>query len=459
MKPRLLVVDDEPDIRELLREILDDEGYDVAVAENAEMARRSRLQRRDDLILLDIWMPDTDGITLLKEWKESGDDDAPVIMMSGHGTVETAVEATRLGAYDFIEKPLSLAKLLLTVRNALQAAQLDRENRDLRTTVEPTSAFLGRSAVLEQLREQARRAAAHEAPVLITGESGSGKASLARFIHDNSPRRAGPFTRVSVASLAGPDGDSEMFGAEDGDKVHYGALETAHGGTLFLDEIADLPAALQTRLFGALESRTFTRRGGVEPVPLDAHVVVATCHDLTEAVSEGRFRNELYYLIQVLPLAVPPLREHTEDLPELLETCVSQLVEHDGLPYRRFSVASQNRLRNHTWPGNLRELRNLVQRLLILGDGPEVSAEEVDRALGLAAVANAPAETIEPGPDLGFDLPLKEAREQFERAYFEHHLREAGGSVSKVASTSGLERTHLYRKLRTLGIDVKQIAG
>jgi two-component system, NtrC family, nitrogen regulation response regulator NtrX len=455
MKQHLLVVDDEPDIRELLKEILDDEGYEVEVAHNAEAARAARRQRRPDLVLLDIWMPDTDGISLLKEWSESGAVDGPVIMMSGHGTVETAVEATRLGAYDFIEKPLSMAKLLLTVRNALAAAGLKAENRELRVRPAVNLDLPGRGAAMEQLRERAERAAAHEAPVLISGEPGSGKAALAKFIHDHGARTDGPFTRLSAATLASADGDAELFGMEDEERVHYGALESANGGTLFLDDIADLPPSLQTRLFGALETRSFVRVGGVETVRLDAHVIVATSRDLAAEVDAGRFRNDLYYLVQVLPLEMPALREHLEDLPELLESCVDQLVSVDMLPYRRFTVASQNRLRNYHWPGNLRELRNLVQRLLILGDGGEISPAEVDLALGATAPVTLPAI----GDDQRFGMPLKEAREQFERAYFEHHLREEGGSVSKVAAHCGLERTHLYRKLRTLGIDVKQIAG
>lgn len=453
MKPHLLVVDDEPDIRELLKEILDDEGYGVEMAENAEAARQARRARRPDLILLDIWMPGTDGISLLKEWGESGGNDTPVIMMSGHGTVETAVEATRLGAYDFIEKPISMAKLLLTVRNALAAADLGRENRGLRREVETPTEPVGRSAVMQTLRDRARRAATHEAPVLITGESGSGKTALARYIHAHGARRGGPFARVSVAALANPDGDAELFGSEDGERVHYGALETANGGTLFLEDIADLPQALQARLFGALERRRFQRVGGVEPVQLDARVVVATARDLAEEVRGGRFREDLYYLVQVLPLAIPPLRERIEDLPELLEQCMDTLVNRDNLPYRRITVAAQNRLRGHAWPGNIRELYNLVQRLLILGDGPEITPDEVEAALGAT-----PASATDV-PPARFGLPLKEAREQFERAYFEHHLREAGGSVSKVASASGMERTHLYRKLRALGIDVKQATG
>ncbi|NKC12232.1 MAG: response regulator [Gammaproteobacteria bacterium] len=460
MNPQLLVVDDEPDIRELLKEILEDEGYDVHTAQNAEEARQARRARRADLTLLDIWMPDTDGITLLKEWSETHTVDAsPVIMMSGHGTVETAVEATRLGAYDFIEKPLSMAKLLLTVRNALAAAQLDRENRCLRQEMRSVARLIGKSPPMEALRHQARRVAAHGAPILITGEAGSGKTTLARFIHSEGSRREGPFSRVSVAALANDDGDNALFGAEDGEQIMYGALEEANGGTLFLEDIADLPPSLQARLFGALDQRIFQRVGGVEPVALDTHVIVATSRSLADEVRAGHFRADLFYLVQVLPLKVPPLREHLEDLPELLEYCVETLTTQDNLPYRRFTVAAQNRLRNHPWSGNIRELRNVVQRLLILGDGTQISASDVDRALGAQPLPGHSAAQSMANIELSLELPLKEAREKFERAYFEYHLRESGGSVGKVANLCGVERTHLYRKLRALGINVKQITG
>jgi DNA-binding NtrC family response regulator len=458
MKPHLLVVDDEPDIRELLQEILEDEGFDVETAENGSTARAARRNRRPDLVLLDIWMPDVDGITLLKEWHEAGDSDAPVIMMSGHGTVETAVEATRLGAYDFIEKPLSIAKLMLTVRNAMSAAHLGRENRVLKRETALGNEPVGKSRVMEEVRDSARRAAAHDAPVLITGESGSGKAALARYLHQHSDRQGGEFVRLSVAALSHADGAAQLFGFESGGNVRYGALESANSGLLFLEDVADLDAALQTRLVGALHHQRFQRVGGSEDVALAARLVAASTHDLPALVREGQFRDDLYYLLNVVPLAVPPLRERTEDLPELLEQIVQQLVDNDHLPYRRFTVASQNRLRHYPWPGNTRELTNLVQRLLILGRTDVIDTDEIDAALeipktALAGAVNTPA--VQTAAQ--FDLPIKEARERYERAYLEHHLRATDGSVSKVAKAAGMERTHLYRKLRQLGIDVKNL--
>jgi two-component system, NtrC family, nitrogen regulation response regulator NtrX len=457
MKPHLLVVDDEPDIRELLQEILEDEGFEVETAADGQSARAARRARRPDLVLLDIWMPDVDGISLLKEWHEQADELGPVIMMSGHGTVETAVEATRLGAYDFIEKPLSIAKLMLTVRNALSSANLARENQGLRRELDVSGEPLGKSAVMVQLREQARRAAGHDAAVLITGESGSGKAALARFIHQQSSRKQGPFVRISVAALAHAGGVAELFGSENGDQIRYGALESANGGFAFLEDIADLDAAMQARLAGVLQHKRFQRVGANTDVMLDARLIVASARALPELVQAGEFRADLYYMLDVVPLHTPPLREHTEDLPELVEHFVEQLVGLDNLPYRRFPVAAQNRLRHHRWPGNTRELANLVQRLLILGDSSDVTADEVDAALGAAAQPQAQTKAGATTPSSSFDLPLKEAREEFERAYFAYHLRETGGSVSKVAQAAGLERTHLYRKLRSIGINVKDL--
>jgi len=449
----ILVVDDEPDIRVLVKEILEDEGFEVAVADDAESARRARRARRPDLILLDIWMPDTDGITLLKEWAESNGLDAPVIMMSGHGTVETAVEATRLGAYDFLEKPLSIAKLLLTVRHALEAARLKHENIGLRREVLPVTEPIGRGPIMQSLREQAKRVAQHDTPVLLSGESGSGKEVFARYIHAQSGRKGGPFVRVAVAGMMASDSTVELFGAEEGASVHFGSLERASGGTLFLEDVADLDATLQARLFGAFQRGSFLRVGGVEPVSFNARVIGATSRDIARMTESGQFREDLFYTLNVLPLHIPPLREHREDIPELLEYYVDMLVSQENLPYRRFTVAGQNRLRNYAWPGNIRELKNVVQRLLILGSGPVIDLQEIEVALG---------ETPRPEPAgewPSFELPLKEAREQFERAYLEHQLKQTGGSISKVARRVGMERTHLYRKLRALGIDSKQVVG
>lgn len=449
----ILVVDDEPDIRSLVKEILEDEGYEVSVAEDGNAARRARRQRRPDLVLLDIWMPDVDGITLLKEWSEEDPIMAPVIMISGHGTVETAVEATRLGAYDFIEKPLSLAKLLLTVERALEADKLQRENIGLRQTVKPLSEPLGKSGVMQALREQLKRVAQHDTWVLMTGESGAGKHVCARYLHACSARSNGPFVDMSVASIAGGNSGVELFGEERDEKVHYGRLEQANKGTLFLHDIGDMDAATQARLVSALETRAFTRVGGGEPVEVDVRIIAATKRDMEELVRAGVFREDLYYHLNVVPLRVPPLREHREDVPELLNYYLDLFVTQENLTYRTFTVAAQNRLRNYSWPGNIRELKNLVQRLLIVGAGEQIEVDEVEAAMGRDQAE------LEEMPTTVFEMPLRQAREQFERAYLEHQLKETGGSVGKVAKISGMERTHLYRKLRALGIDPKQLGA
>jgi len=451
----ILVVDDEPDIRNLVQEILEDEGYEVSAAENAAQAREQRRLRRPDLVLLDIWMPDEDGISLLKEWQEPGGLPFPVIMISGHGTVETAVEATRLGAYDFIEKPLSLAKLLLIVQRALEADQLQRENVGLRQQAIRAREPIGSSQLMQNLREQARRVAHHDTWVLITGEPGAGKHTLARYIHSQSARRDRPFVEVAVASLAHEEGAGELFGRERGDRIRYGLLEQANGGVLYLDEVADMDLPMQGRLLSALESQSFTRVGGDEPVRVNVRVIAASQHDLAAAAKAGRFREDLYYRLGVVPLEVPPLREHPSDVPELLRYYVDLLNTREGLAYREFSVASQNRLRNYHWPGNVRELYNLVQRLLIMGSELEIELAEVEAALG-----SPPPEVVSGAGDQEMaallDLPLREAREQFEREYLLKQLQRVGGNVTRLAERVGLERTHLYRKLRSLGIDPKK---
>jgi DNA-binding NtrC family response regulator len=451
----ILVVDDEPDIRRLVQEILEDEGYEVQAAENGAAARERRRARRPDLILLDIWMPDVDGITLLKEWSAEDALAAPVVMISGHGTVETAVEATRLGAYDFLEKPLSMAKLLLTVRRALEADQLRKENLGLRRHAAAVSEPAGKSAVMQRLREQARRIAQHDSWVLISGEPGSGKEVLARYIHTLSARRESPFVEVGVASIARENIATELFGAEQEGKVHFGLLEQASGGTLFLDDISDMAPATQAPLLSALETQSFLRVGGAAPVRINVRVIAATQRDLAQEVAARRFREDLYYRLNVLTLTVPALREHAEDVPELLNYYVNWFVTQEGLPYRGFTVAAQNRLRHHPWPGNVRELKNLVQRVLILGGGAEITLGEVETALGAAAAPPAAPAAPVTGD---YDLPLREARERFEKAYLEYHLRRTGSMV-KLAQLTGMERTHLYRKLKSLGISPKQEAG
>jgi len=449
--PYILVVDDEPDIRSLVKEILEDEGYEVTTAEDARGAREARRARRPDLILLDIWMPDVDGISLLKEWSEGDQLPCPVIMISGHGSVEAAVEATRLGAYDFLEKPLSMAKLLLTVERALEADKLNREYQGLRRQARIVTDPVGKSEAVQHLRSQILRLAQHDTPVLITGEPGTGKELYARFLHNNSPRRNGPFIDVGVGSIARENASLELFGSEEGNRIHYGRLEQASGGTLFLDELADMDLEAQAKLAGALENGSFLRIGGKEPVPIDVRIVAATHRSLEQEVTAGRFREDLYYQLNVVPIHLPPLREHVEDVPELLNFYVNYFVDHENLAYRHFTLAAQNRLRNYSWPGNIRELKNLVQRLLILGVGEEITAEEVESATSTAAAGK----TRETG-NVPLDLPLREAREQFERAYLLHQFKDCEGNVARLAERVGMERTNLYRKLRALGIDPKK---
>jgi DNA-binding NtrC family response regulator len=450
--PHILVVDDEPDIRALVQEILEDEGFLLATAENGEAARHALRDRRPDLILLDIWMPDLDGISLLKEWAEDDGLPCPVIMMSGHGTVETAVEATRLGAYDFLEKPLSMAKLLLTVERALEADKLQKENVGLRRRTALVHEPVGRSAAMQRLREQVKRIAQHDTWVLITGEAGGGRETFARYLHAQSARRERPFVDLGVSGIARSNAARELFGSEDGEHVHYGSLEQAAGGTLLLDEVADMDLEVQGQLLGALDTGSFLRVGGTEPVHIEVRIIAATQRNLDEEVRAGRFREDLFYHLNVVPLHVPALREHNEDVPELLAYYVDYFATHEKLPYRRFSVGAQNFLRNYSWPGNVRELKNLVQRVLILGAGDEITQNEVESALGAAPAV--PTQSL--GGLVSFDQPLREAREQFEKAYLDYQLDKHGGNVSKMAKEAGMERTHLYRKLRSLGIEIKE---
>ncbi|HEY5682507.1 MAG TPA: sigma-54 dependent transcriptional regulator [Sulfuricaulis sp.] len=446
----ILVVDDEPDICRLMREILEDEHYKVKTVENAAAAREAVRKQRPDLVLLDIWMPGTDGISLLREWSEAGGLEMPVIMISGHGTVETAVEATRLGAYDFIEKPVSMGKLLVTIERALETDKLRRENLRLRRQAEPTANLIGKSPVMQELRENIERIAATDAWVLITGEPGSGKAVAARNLHAHSARRDGPFVEVSLSAVAPAQVANQLFGQEQKGAVTPGCFEQAAGGTLLLSEIGRLDMAAQARLLDALEKKHFSRVGGHETLSMDARILAATDQDLLKAVEEKQFRDDLYYRLNVVPLRVPSLREHHEDVPELINFYVNWMADNEHLPYRKFTTGALNLLRNYSWPGNVRELRNMVQRLLILHRGEEVTETEVEQTLGTPASVSSDAY-----PPTLLERPLRDAREQFEKAYLEHHLKRTGGNVAEVARLSGMERTHLYRKLKQLGVNPK----
>jgi len=446
---RILVVDDEADIRGLLKEILAEEGYEVEVAADATQARASRETLVPDLVLLDIWMPDTDGITLLREWSVTDGYDCPVVMMSGHGTVETAVEATRLGAFDFVEKPLSLTKLLRTVERALDAGR--RKRLSERTQGSSLAVPIGKSKLTLSLREQVQHAAPSSSPVLLVGELGSGREAYARYLHSLSARAAKPFFMVVAASL-GADPAAALFGSEREGRIALGAFDQAAGGSLYLNGLEDLNSEAQRALVGAIEQNGYTRVGGRERLPLNVRWISSAQDGFESHALPEPFRRDLIAHLNVITLRVPPLRDYAEDVPDLLRYYVDRLVDDQHLPLRRFGVAAQNRLRNYPWPGNLGELKNLVQRVLILGAGEEIRLEEIERELAVKSSIDEPLVK----QDL-LALPLREAREQFERAYLQQQLLLCNGKVGQLAKRVGMERTHLYRKLRALGVDFRQL--
>ena len=442
----ILVVDDEDDIRTTISEILADEGYAVSVAADAAAARVEVGRERPDLILLDVWMPDVDGITLLREWAREGAPRCPVVILSGHGTVETAVEATRLGAVDFVEKPLSLTKLLRTVEKALDRSPEPRRPAP-RTLLPERLAPGGRSAVMRALREQAVGVARRHEPVLIVGATGTGRTVLARYLHDLAGHSERPFVSLVAAAMPDENAAALLFGTTLDGQTQAGALERAGGGTLYVRDLQDLTSDAQRLLAGALEQRGFARLGQTTLLPLEARVTASLAPE-----GAGQVRPDLLARLAVLELRIPPLRDRHEDVPELLRYVVDRLVDDEGLKFRRFGLAAQNRLRHYPWPGNVRELSNLVRRLLVAGGAEEISLVELERHL--EPTAGGPEPLVK--QDL-LSLPLREARERFERAYLTQQLALCSGRVGQLAKRVGMERTHLYRKLRLLGVDFRQI--
>jgi len=375
-----------------------------------------------------------------------------VVMISGHGNIETAVRATKLGAFDFVEKPLSLAKLLRTVERALDAGRRHRQAGKLLGS--PLAVPIGKSRLMQQLRAELQQMAALPSPMLLVGEPGSGREAFARYLHEHGPHAGAPFVPLIASSLREADAESRLFGREpaDGPAV-AGVLEEAGNGTLFIHELEDLPPGAQRLLVGVFESGQFTRLGGAEPVSLRARLLASAQPGVEQRAGTDALRRDLLAHLNVLLMRVPPLREYAEDVPELLRHQVDRLVDTDALPYRRFSVAAQNRLRNYPWPDNVRELRHLVHRLLIHGGAEEIRLEEIEREL---AVQTPPDEPLVKQDLLA--LPLREAREQFERAYLQQQLLLCNGKVGQLAKRVGMERTHLYRKLRSLGVDFRNIS-
>jgi DNA-binding NtrC family response regulator len=446
--PRILVIDDEADIRSTLRQVLSDEGYTVEVAADAAAARSASIANPPDVIFLDIWMPDVDGITLLREWQAQGALRCPVVMMSGHGTVETAVEATRLGAFDFVEKPLSLAKLLSVVDRALKASLSQRGSTlgFVRTELAP----MGKSQVIQQLRVRMQQLASTRSGVLLVGEVGSGRDAYARYLHTLSPFSSAPFVTVICGSLNDSDVARHLRGTERDGRVEPGLYEQAAEGTLYLSGVDGLSPEAQRVLLADIQAGAYTPVNSLQSRPLAVRFVCSVLSN-TDTATASQFLRDLIAYLNLVTVSVPPLREYAEDVPDLLRHYVDQVADEYRLPLRRFGVAAQNRLRNYPWPANVRELRNLVHRLLASGGGPEISLAELEGEL----TPQVHSQEALVKQDL-LSLPLREAREAFERAYLQQQLLLCNGKVGLLAKRVGMERTHLYRKLRALGVDFRQ---
>lgn len=447
---KILVVDDETDIRMLIDEILSDEGYRVTTAGNAAEARSQAAATSPDLILLDIWMPDTDGITLLKEWTADRGSDCAVVMMSGHGTVETAVEATRHGATDFIEKPVSIAKLLVTVENALQN-ELRRPVRENPVRLPPLVAPVGKSKVISEVRHSLQQSATLASPILLVGEPGSGREAGARYAHALSARSEQPFVCMAGDDLQPDRIMQALLGSGTGDRAEPGFLEQAEGGVLFLHELESLDSNAQRMLAAIVERGEYSPSDRPGRQKTDIRFIASVTPHVFANPTGHSVRADLIEQLAISTIRVPPLREYPEDVPELLRIFVEQFVDANRLQLRRFGVAAQNRLRNYPWPGNVRELRALVRRLLIAPGPEEIQLDELERALPPTS-----GDEISLLKQDLLSLPLREAREQFEKAYLTQQLALCEGKVGQLAKRVGMERTHLYRKLRALDVNFRR---
>jgi two-component system nitrogen regulation response regulator NtrX len=452
MAADILVVDDEADIRDLVAGILSDEGYAVRTAANSEAALASLRARRPSLLILDIWMQGggMDGLELL-DMVKSFDPDMPVVMISGHGNIETAVSAIRRGAYDFLEKPFKSDRLLLVVDRALEQASLRRENRRLRQQTLAPDGFLGRSSAAQQLRQLIAKIAPANSRLLISGPPGSGKELVARMIHAASPRAKGEFVAIGAAEMTPDRMDLELFGeeGEGGRPSRIGVFERAHGGTLYLDKVGDMPRETQGRILRVLVEQRFRRLGGAQDVQVDVRVMSSTSRDLREEIAVGRFREDLFHRLNVVPVHVPGLAERREDIAELVDYFIDRISETSGLPRRRLTDDAVATLQIHDWPGNVRQLRNNVERLMILATGDPAEAITSEMLPAEVAVAGAVGSI---GSERIIALPLREAREVFEREYLNAQIVRFGGNISRTANFIGMERSALHRKLKSLGV-------
>jgi len=448
----ILIVDDEADIRELIAGVLEDEGYGTRLAGDADSALRSVEARRPSLLILDIWLQGSrmDGLEIL-DFVRARHHDLPIIMISGHGNIETAVQAIKRGAYDFIEKPFKADRLILQVERAIEAARLRRENAELKIRSGHTTELIGESAAINVVRASIERIAPTNSRVLIGGPPGSGKEVVARLLHLRSRRAEGPFVILNAASMAPERMEQELFGVEAGDGQRVGTFEQAHGGTLFIDEVADMPLETQAKILRVLVEQTFQRVGGQTRVAVDVRVVSASSRDLQLEVQAGRFRQDLLDRLNVVPLRVPSLKERREDIPLLAGYFMRREAEAHGLPLRQLGEDAVAVLQMADWPGNVRELRNIISRLLILAPGDPKSVIRAEM-LPQDLMGSRPGLPRGESGEEVMALPLREAREIFEREYLVAQLSRFGNNVSRTASFVGMERSALHRKLKSLGV-------
>jgi two-component system nitrogen regulation response regulator NtrX len=450
----ILIVDDEADIRDLVAGILDDEGFTTRTARDSDSAMAEIAVRRPNLVFLDIWLQGSklDGLQLLERVKREHAD-VPVVMISGHGNIETAVAAIKRGAYDFIEKPFKSDRLILVATRALETSRLKREVKELKQLAPAASVLTGRSACMNQLRQTIERASKANSRILIVGPSGSGKELAARTLHNASGRAEGPFVVINAAAITPERMEIELFGIESNGEHQRkaGALEEAHGGTLFIDEVGDMPRETQNKILRVLVDQTFQRSGGTTKVSVDVRIISSTARNLEEEIAEGRFREDLFHRLSVVPIRVPPLSERREDIPELIDYFMEQISAATGLPKRQIGQDAMAVLQSHVWPGNVRQLRNNVERVMILASGgPEViiTADMLPQDVG----SMVPAMPTSSNGEHIMGLPLREAREVFERDYLIAQISRFSGNISRTAEFVGMERSALHRKLKALGV-------
>ncbi|BAU91722.1 sigma-54-dependent Fis family transcriptional regulator [Methylorubrum populi] len=454
MSADILIVDDEADIRDLVAGILDDEGHRTRTAAGSDEALAAIESRRPHLVFLDIWLQGSrlDGLQVLDLIK-AGHPDLPVVMISGHGNIETAVAAIKSGAYDFIEKPFKADRLILVAERALEASRLKREVRDLKVRSGQASRIVGASVAVNQLRQTIERVAPTNARVMISGAPGAGKELSARTLHAASSRASGPFVVINAATITPETMEAELFGVEGGEgRVRrVGALEEAHGGSLYIDEVADMPKETQSRILRVLVDQNFQRVGGTARVHVDVRIISSSSRDLTEEIAAGRFREDLFHRLSVVPIRIPSLAERREDVPELITFFMEQISAATGLPRRRIAEDAMAVLQSHDWPGNVRQLRNNVERLMILTQSDpeqEVTSEMLPTEIG----ALVPTTPTGAGGEKLMSLALREAREIFEREYLIAQIARFSGNISRTAEFIGMERSALHRKLKSLGI-------